>query len=162
MSTGNEWTQGMREIIGDKIDMKPKLSRNGKRLWSKAQKRLIVNEAMKSGMSVSKVSREYDINANLIFRWIKKAGIDVEKKQQLIPVGVISASSVMKRKQESSALLSSNLSPSAPPMPSLGVSSSGAPKIIEVDLRGGTRIKIDGEIKGAALQQVLKLIRSLA
>jgi len=152
----------MREIIGDKIDMKPKLSRNGKRLWSKAQKRLIVNEAMKSGMSVSKVSREYDINANLIFRWIKKAGIDVEKKQQLIPVGVISASSVMKRKQESSALLSSNLSPSAPPMPSLGVSSSGAPKIIEVDLRGGTRIKIDGEIKGAALQQVLKLIRSLA
>jgi len=36
------------------------------------------------------------------------------------------------------------------------------PKMIEVDLRSGTKIRIDADVKGSALQQVLKLIRSLA
>jgi hypothetical protein len=36
------------------------------------------------------------------------------------------------------------------------------PKMIEVELRSGTRIRIDADVRASALNQVLKLIRSLA
>jgi hypothetical protein len=42
------------------------------------------------------------------------------------------------------------------------VGASKQPKMIEVELRSGTRIRIDADVRGSALQQVLKLIRSLA
>ena len=93
----------MAELNAPNMEMQPKLSRNGKRLWSKAQKRLIVGEAMRSGISVSVLSRRYDINANLIFRWMKLSGFEAEKKQQLIPVGVIAPPTVSPSKQDQTA-----------------------------------------------------------
>jgi transposase len=125
--------------------MQPKLSRNGKRLWSKAQKQLIVKEALRPDMSVSKVSRRYDINANLIFRWIKAAGFDVEPKGVFVPIGILAP--------PTSVALDKQVQPSPP---------SSAPKMIEVELQSGTRIKIDAGVEGETLQQVLKLIRGLA
>ena len=151
MSTGNEWTLGMQEISGSKVDITPKLSRNGKRLWSSAQKRLIVSEANKLGLSVSQISRRYDINANLIFRWMKKAEMAGGQKSALVPVGILGlatarASNEAKRPSEPSLLsawpVRESLSGHAPTV---------APALIEVELHSGTRIKIDGSVKGAAL-----------
>ncbi len=116
--------------------MEPRLSRNGKRLWSKAQKRLIVSEAMSPGMSVSKASRRYDINANLIFRWIKAAGTEVEKKGQLIPIGII-APPLATKEQERSA----DTSRASSCAPYVG------PKLIEIELRNGAKIRIDGDVR---------------
>lgn len=140
------------DLILNNLDMEPRLSRNGKRLWSKAQKRLIVSEAMRPGMSVSKVSRRYDINANLIFRWIKAAGIEVEKKGQLIPIGVIAPPLATTDKQER---------PAKTPCVS-AVPPSIVPKLIEIELRNGAKIRIDGDVRLPVLQSVLKLVRGLA
>ena len=142
----------MQELAESIIDMQPRLSRNGKRLWSKAQKRLIVSEATRAGTSVSKVSRRYDINANLIFRWIKAAGIDVKKKQQLIPIGVI-APPLATANEQKHLIKSPCVSSSAPCV---------MPKLIEIELRNGAKIRIDGDIRLPVLQSVLKMVRGLA
>lgn len=105
-------------------------------------------------MSVSKVSRRYDINANLIFRWIKAAGYDVEATSALVPIGIIgSPNKLTPTKQNQPAPLSCR-SYAVPPVT--------ATTMIEVDLRGGTKIRIDAGVKGVSLQQILKLIRGLA
>jgi transposase len=71
----------------------PRRSVTGYRLWTKAQKQQIVAEAMMPGTSVSVVSRRYDVNANLIFRWMAQFA---EQKQgqelvphDFIPIGVV-------------------------------------------------------------------------
>jgi transposase len=138
----------MVELIAPNMDMQPQLSRNGKRLWSKAQKRVIVGEAMRSGTSVSVLSRRYDINANLIFRWMKLAGFETENKQQLIPVGVIAPPSVPPSKRDQTT----NASPKLP---------VGTPKLIEIELRDGTKVRIDGDVRLPVLQSVLKMVRGL-
>ena len=143
-----EWTLDMQEIVESAISTQPRLSRNGKRLWSKAQKQLIVSEAMKPGVSVSQVSRRYDVNANLIFRWIKAAEAKARKKQQLIPVDIVGLPFVAPCKPDQPTATSSSLT-------------AAAPKLIEIDLRDGTKLRIDGDVRMAVLQSVLKLVRGL-
>jgi transposase len=134
----------MQEIVESVVGARPKLSRNGKRLWSKTQKRVIVSEAMKPGMSVSQVSRRYDVNANLIFRWIKAAEAKAERKQKLIPVGIVGPSSMAPLTQEQ-------------PLSLLAAS----PKLIEIELGSGTKVRIDGDVRLPVLQCVLKMLRGL-
>jgi transposase len=113
-------------------NMQPRISKNGKRLWSKTQKQLIVAEATKAGASVSRVSRQYDINANQIFQWIKKAGLEGQQEgQRIVPVGVIAAAPTV-------------------------------PKLIEIELQNGTKVRIDDEVWMPVLQGVLQMLRSLA
>jgi transposase len=138
----------MQEIVERAISTEPRISRNGKRLWSKAQKQLIVSEALKPGVSVSQVSRRYDVNANLIFRWVKAAEAKAGKKQKLIPVGIVSPLSVALSRQEQ---------PTATSSP---VTAAGR-KLIEIDLRDGTKLRIDGDVRMPVLQSVLKLVRGL-
>jgi transposase len=134
----------MQDIVESVVSAQPKLSRNGKRLWSKAQKQMIVSEATAPGVSVSQVSRRYDVNANLIFRWIKAAEAKAKKKQKLIPVGIVRLPSAAPMKQEQQSL------------------SPAAPKLIEIELRDGTKLRIDGDVRMPVLHGVLKLVRGLA
>jgi transposase len=136
----------MQEIVENAISTQPRLSRNGKRLWSKAQKQLIVSEAMRPGVSVSQVSRRYDVNANLIFRWVKAVEAKAEKKQRLIPVGIVGPASMALLRQD-------------PPTPTS--SPCAVRKLIEIDLRDGTKLRIDGDVRTPVLQSVLKLVRGL-
>ena len=139
----------MQEIVESAISTQPKLSRNGKRLWSKAQKQLIVSEATKAGVSVSQVSRRYDVNANLIFRWVKAAEAKAEKKQKLIPIGIVGPLPVVRSKQDQ-------------PTPAPSPLTCAMPKLIEIELRDGTKLRIDGDVRMPVLQSVLKLVRGLA
>jgi len=111
------------------VSVEPKLSRKGKRLWGKAQKRLIVSEAMRPGMSVSQVSRRYDVNANLIFRWINSTETKAEKKQQLIAVRRVGPSSGVPLRPEQFLSLSPTV-----------------PKLIEIELPDGVKIKMNGHV----------------
>ncbi len=43
--------------------------RNGRRYRTKAERRQIVEETLKPGVSVSQVARAHDVNANIIFCW---------------------------------------------------------------------------------------------
>jgi len=43
--------------------------RGGKRYWTKAERRQIVEETLKAGVSASAVARAHDINTNQVFFW---------------------------------------------------------------------------------------------
>jgi transposase len=43
--------------------------RGGKRFWTKAERREIVEETLKAGASVSAVARAHDLNSNQVFFW---------------------------------------------------------------------------------------------
>jgi len=42
-----------------------------RRIWSAEEKTRIVGQARVSGVSVSQVARRYDVNANLVFKWLR-------------------------------------------------------------------------------------------
>lgn len=44
-----------------------------RRVWSAEEKRLICGQARLPGVSVSQVARRYDVNANLVFTWLREA-----------------------------------------------------------------------------------------
>jgi transposase len=134
---------------------------------SKGEKRRIVEETLDGGASVSVVARRHDVNANQVFKWrgqyrrgeLGNDGNDVGAA--LVPVGVIGAGGIVsaatdliKPRGARPSDARQELPPRAAPLKQR--------KMIEVELRSGTKIRIDAEVKGSALQQVLKLIRSLA
>ncbi len=114
------------------------------RHWSYEKKRRIVEETMKPGMSVSMVARRHDINANLVFSWRKlyqegrlgtKAG-----EQSFISVGLVGG-------------LASLSTPISAPR------SAG---MVELELPGGIRLRVDSKIEESALRRVLRAIKSSA
>ena len=48
-------------------------SRAKRRSWSMAERQRIVEAALASGASVAGVARAHDINANLVFKWIRRS-----------------------------------------------------------------------------------------
>ena len=65
---------------------------SSRRVWSKQEKRQIVEETLQPGASVSVVARAHDVNANQVFRWrqLYRAGrLNVEQNAaRLLPVKI--------------------------------------------------------------------------
>lgn len=51
----------------------PKVDALGRRSWSLYQRQRIVAEALAPHASVAEVARRHGLNANLIFKWLKRA-----------------------------------------------------------------------------------------
>ena len=69
--------------------------RRVRRSWSDDEKRRIVAQTQVPGVSVSQVARRYDVNANLVFKWLrdpryKPPEVDVAR---FLPVEVLPDSS---------------------------------------------------------------------
>ncbi len=47
------------------------MKRRKRRLWDDDEKRRIVAQTRVPGVSVSQVARSYDVNANLVFKWLR-------------------------------------------------------------------------------------------
>lgn len=126
------------------------------------EKRRIVEETLATGASVSVVARRHDVNANQVFAWRRQYQRgELGGGAALIPVGVIGAGDLVSSVSDlTKPQPAQPPEPHAEPMPIAVIPKQ--PRMIEVELRGGTKIRIDADVKGSALQQVLKLIRSLA
>jgi len=126
------------------------------------EKRRIVEETLVTGASVSIVARRHDVNANQLFAWRRRYRRgELGGRVGLVPVGVIGEGGLISSVSDLTKLQTARL-PEPCSKPSTVVAVSRLPKMIEVELRGGTKIRIDANVKGSALQQVLKLIRNLA
>jgi transposase len=84
--------------------------RTGRRFRSKLERRQIVEETMKPGVSVSQVARAHDVNTNQVFHWRRqyRAGWFNEsagmKAAALLPVRVSdTVDAVVKPRRESKA-----------------------------------------------------------
>jgi transposase len=63
--------------------------RRKRRIWSDDEKRLIVGQTRVPGVSVSQVARRYDVNANLVFKWLRDPRFQaVDEDAVFLPVEV--------------------------------------------------------------------------
>ena len=56
---------------GHYVGLSMALKRRRRRIWEDDEKRGIVAQTLVPGVSVSRVARRYDVNANLVFKWLR-------------------------------------------------------------------------------------------
>ncbi len=69
------------------------MGRKKRRNWSNNEKRMIRAQTRVPGISVSQVARRYDVNANLVFTWLRDGRFspdgDTQKQACFLPVEII-------------------------------------------------------------------------
>ena len=117
--------------------------RRKRRFWSDAEKRMICVQARLPGVSVSQVARRYDVNANLVFSWLRDPRFEpdegaVEEHAGFLPVEIIDVCAELDREAEAEA---------DAPTP------AGR---IELELGGGHRLQIVGPYDPEALARLIR------
>jgi len=111
-----------------------RVSSNGKRFFSEAYKRGVIEECLRPGASVAAVALAHGFNANLVRKWIGKH----QRRAALVPVTVIPAPVPRRRRR----------SPALPVVP------EGA---IEIEV-GGARVWVRGRVEATQLRLVLEVL----
>ena len=109
------------------------------RSWPETLKREIVSASFSPGSSVSKVARQYDVNANQVFSWRKRYRDDmrvpaVSLGPQLLPVMVTA-------EDNAGATQPANVA-----------------EMIEIDLAGKYRVRVGSGVDTQALRRVLDVL----
>ena len=104
-----------------------------RRRWSATEKAAIVADARKPGRSVAMVARQNDVNANLLFRWIRDAEMTAKPETSgFTPVDV--------------AAVSAETEASSPH------------GVIAIDLPCGARVRCAGPVDEQALSSVFRAL----
>ena len=108
------------------------------RSWSEALKREIVAASLKPGSSVSRVARQYDVNANQVFGWRKRYRDEpsfpsISSGPQLLPVMVTAEPDAV----------------ATPP---------SVVETIEIDLAGKYRVRVGSGVDAQALRRVFDVL----
>jgi transposase len=114
-----------------------------RRRWSPDEKARIIEETLEPGAKVSEVARRNDIAASVVFMWRRKARVPANAVAPFVPVNIVEAPAVV-------------------PSASSRTPASGAGKrakgLIEIDLGGGRRLKVDADVDADALSRVLDVL----
>jgi transposase len=124
-------------ISGDKIVVV-----ETRRRWSDEERQRAVDETR--SLPVSVVARKHGIAKSLLFRWRKEAGLTGKRETSgaFVPVRIAAASPVAS-------------------LPSPTTSSATADQgTIEIELAGGTRLKVSGTVRSDTLRQVIAALRA--
>ena len=111
-----------------------------RRRWSRDEKERLVAASLEPGVSVSEVARSAGIHVSQLFRWRKDLCDRVDAgSSQLVPVEIVPAAA---------------MPPAVETPASLGRRrrKSG---IIEIELGGGRRVRVDRDVDVEALRRVL-------
>jgi len=102
-----------------------------RRVWSAEEKCLICGQARLPGVSVSQVARRYDVNANLVFTWLRDPRFaDSGEVASFLPVEIVRG-------------------------PELATPSPGEGRI-EIELAGGHRMRVSGHYDPEALARLIR------
>jgi len=118
-----------------------------RRRWSYDEKVRLVEETLQAGETVCGVARRHGVAHSLLFTWRRRARqgrLGGDAVPALVPVEI---------RPEAAPIWD------GAPQPA---SSSPAPRgagIIEIELEGGCRVRVDREVDTEALQRVLALLR---
>jgi transposase len=102
---------------------------DARRRWSRSEKQAIVAESGSGASSVSAVARKHNIAPSLLFRWRRefgKAKLPVPARPAFVPVAL--------------------------PLPGKATGNGG---LIEIELVGGRRLRVDGSVDAGALRRVI-------
>ena len=138
------------------------MARRRNRMWTAEEKRSICHQTRAPGVSVAQVGRRYALNANLIHKWLRdprfapEAGDETETTADAPTDGAIGLSS------DSPVFLPVELVAEAVeetggPIPmgaDAPASSSGG--VIQIELAGGHRLRIEGAYDPDALARLLR------
>ena len=120
--------------VGNDGDFAPGVRR--RRSWTLDEKRRIVEESLEDGASIAEVARRHELNANLLFTWRRKLG--VERSEQNAPMGIVPVTI-------------------APELTAEGHCPDAAGQM-EIVLSAGDRIIVWADVEMAALKRVLKAL----
>lgn len=128
------------------------------------EKRLIVEETLMAGASVSVVARRHDVNANQLFSWRRqyKCGElsgPTKAAHGLIALGVIGSQN---SPSEPVPVITQVPIPAPQAQKPRQAPEQLSPKMIEIELGGGMRVRLDGDVRLPVLHCVLKMVRGLA
>ena len=115
--------------------------RRKRRIWSDDEKRAICGQTRVAGVSVSQVARRYDVNANLVFTWLRDARFAFvgagPDESAVEPSGFLPVQ-VVDRPQGEEPI------------------STSIPGTIEIDVAGGHRLRIVGTYDPEALARLIR------
>ena len=57
-----------------------------RRSWTRDEKRRIVEESLQEGASIAEVARRHELNANLLFTWRRKMGVEPTEQNDPMPI----------------------------------------------------------------------------
>ena len=107
-----------------------------RRSWTRDEKRRIVEESLQEGASIAEVARRHELNANLLFTWRRKMGVEPSVRNEPMPI--------------------------LPVTIARGVAAEGhcpdAAGQMEIVLSEGDRIIVWADVETAALTRVLKAL----
>ncbi len=109
-----------------------------RRSWTGDEKRRIVKESLEPGVSIAKVARRYNLNANQLCTWRRQQGVSTTTLQN------------------SGSILPVTLNPE---MLSSTEDSPGASGQMEIVLAEGDRIIVWSDFEVAALSRAIKALR---
>lgn len=107
-----------------------------RRKWTDAERKLIVAET--EGSSVSSVARKHGVATSLVFRWRREAGIAGKKSARKPAAAFV---------------------PVALPALTHAAPVTGADRgLIEIELAGGRRLRVNGPVEMEALRRVIAVL----
>src|SRR6476646_2826469 len=117
-----------------------------RRRWSNDEKARIVEETLAPGAKVTDIARRNDVAASVLFTWRRKARVPVTALAPFVPVN----------------LLEEPVAPGPTVRHALRQARGRAGKktrgLIEIDLGGGRRLKVDADVDADALARVLDVL----
>jgi transposase len=127
------------------VDVSGGLVAGLRRRRSAVKRRRIVEETLETGASVARVALKYGVNANQVFQWRRlyrdgKLGAPAQPAMKLLPVSIVEEQETPKSEPEEVAR-----------------ERCGA---IHIELPGGIRISLEGEVDSTVVRAVLISLRS--
>ncbi|PZX10359.1 transposase [Palleronia aestuarii] len=122
-----------------------------RRIWADDEKRMICRQTWLPGVSVSQVARRYDVNANLVFTWLRDARFAQEAAELPIEASAVETEAAatflpVELVEEGSA---ASPDESAAPRPA---------GVMEIVLVGGHRLRVEGAYDPDALVRFLRAL----
>ncbi len=141
------------------------------RTWSLEERQRVVGEALEPGSSVAAVARRHGLNANLVFKWIRRARegwLDRRrapaKETAALAPAVAAPTFVPVKLLELSA---GRATPAAPPSTAAVTKPVREPRrsarrgAMEISLPNGARLSLDSDVDAEALRRVLSALGDL-
>jgi transposase len=119
-----------------------------RRRWSYDEKVRLVEETLQAGETVCGIARRHGVAPSLLFTWrrlARQGRLGGDTVPALVPVEITSAPAPV--------------SISAPQPAFSPPAHRARAGIIEIELGGGCRVRVDRDVDGEALQRVLELLR---
>jgi transposase len=142
-----------------------------RRTWSLEERQQIVGEALAAGASVAAVARRHGLNANLVFKWIRRAREGWLDRRRT-PAKDIAASIMSEAESaapafvpvklvELNAVAAPALTP--PPVVTKPVRATRRTQcgMMEISLPNGARVSLDADVDAEALRRVLSVLGDL-